>query len=250
MNSKTLYALDFDGVICNSAVETALTGWLAAQTLWDDLDGLSLNDEQIRQFVNIRPCLEYGYEALLIVRLLHDNYSLKLDCSNYHEAMQSLIKDNDFNTDALKILFGRTRDAQIADNESTWLASNPLFEGITERLKALNQNDWLIVTTKQERFVEAILKANDIEIDSDRIFGLDRQLSKQQVLQNLLDKSPDRPITFIEDRLPTLLGIKQNPQLASVKLQLVDWGYNTDKEQETAKANGIEVIHLEMFVAG
>ena len=32
-----LYALDFDGVICDSAVETAVTGWRVAQTLWDDM---------------------------------------------------------------------------------------------------------------------------------------------------------------------------------------------------------------------
>ena len=33
MNNSIIYALDFDGVICDSAVETAITGWKAAGSI-------------------------------------------------------------------------------------------------------------------------------------------------------------------------------------------------------------------------
>ena len=32
-----IYALDFDGVICDSAIETAVTGWKVAQKIWQDM---------------------------------------------------------------------------------------------------------------------------------------------------------------------------------------------------------------------
>ena len=235
MNSKTLYALDFDGVICHSAIETAGTSWKAAQTLWPDMQDEEITESRIKQLVEMRPCLEVGYEAPLIMRLLHQQTGLQADCSNYHKQIKKLIADNGLNTDELQLLFGRTRDALIQANESEWLANNPLFEGVSEKLKKLNKEDWLIITTKQERFVKKTLEGNGIELADDRLFGLDRKLSKQAVLENLIEVYPDRSITFIEDRLLTLLGVQKNPALTSVKLQLVDWGYNTVSEQEIAR---------------
>ncbi|KAG1651203.1 hypothetical protein GQR58_027344 [Nymphon striatum] len=73
---------------------------------------------------------------------------------NYHEQIQQLIKENDFNIDALQMHFGRTRDDLIQQNETEWLAKNPLFEGVSEKLKSLKAEDWLVITTKQERFCE------------------------------------------------------------------------------------------------
>lgn len=248
MNSNTLYALDFDGVICHSAIETASTSWIAAQSLWADMQDEQITETRIKELVKIRPCLEYGYEAPLIMRLLHLQTGLKSNCSNYHEQIQQLIEENDFNIDALQMHFGRTRDDLIQQNETEWLAKNPLFEGVSEKLKSLKAEDWLVITTKQERFVKKTLEGNDIELADDRLFGLDRKLSKQKVLENLIEDHPDRPITFIEDRLPTLLGVQKNPALESVKLQLVDWGYNTENDRDIARENGIEVISLGMFL--
>ena len=55
MDSTTLYALDFDGVICHSAIETAGTAWIAAQTLWPDMQDEGITDSCIQEFVKIRP---------------------------------------------------------------------------------------------------------------------------------------------------------------------------------------------------
>lgn len=249
MNSKTLYALDFDGVICHSAIETAGTAWIAAQTLWPDMQGEVITESRIQDFLKMRPCLEYGYEATLIMRLLYQQTGMEEDCSNYQIQTQKLISDNGFNVEALQILFGRTRDSQIQQDEAAWLDNNPLFDGIAGKLKNLNTEDWIIITTKQERFVKKILQGHDIELADDRLFGLEKNLSKQTVLENLIEEYPNCPIIFIEDRLPTLLGVLKNPALESVKLQLVDWGYNTLNERELARQQNIEVIALGDFVA-
>lgn len=248
MNSNTLYALDFDGVICHSAIETAITAWLAAQTLWPEMQNKTLTESRIQEFVQMRPCLEYGYEAPLIMRLLHQQVALQPNCSNYAACIQTLISDNGFNLDALQLLFGRTRDAQIEENEAKWLSNNPLFARVLAKLKNVKAEDWLIITTKQERFVKKILEGNHISLADDHLFGLDKKQSKQAVLEKLVTDYPDRPITFIEDRLPTLLGVQQNPALTSITLQLVDWGYNTLEDREAAIEQGIEVITFESFM--
>lgn len=166
----------------------------------------------------------------------------------YHVQLQTLVDSDGLDLDALQILFGETRDRKIQQDEAGWIKNNPLFEGISEKLKILAQDDWVIVTTKQERFVQAILQANQIEFDATRIFGFERKLNKQTVLAMLQKENPERSITFIEDRLPTLLGVLGNPQLQSMTLQLVDWGYNTEFDREQAREKGIDVISLDKFI--
>ena len=246
--TKTLFALDFDGVICNSAVETAITGWKAAQSFWPDMQGSVISDKQIQQFRKIRPCLEFGSEAVLIMRLLHQGVAMSPDCLGYHQQLQALIDANGLDQDRLQTAFGETRDREIQHDEAAWIESNPLFAGVAEKLNTLERDDWFIITTKQERFVKHILQANEIELEEARVFGLERKLNKQAILETLKTEYPDRLITFIEDRLPTLTGVQQNPELDDIKLQLADWGYNTEAERKVAASRAIEVIGVDDFL--
>jgi len=248
MTTKTLFALDFDGVICDSAVETAMTAWKAAQGIWPDMHDQAITDKHIQQFRTIRPSLEFGYEAILIIRLLHQGMTVSELFENYHLQLQSLIKSDDLCVDALKDSFGQTRDNEIQQDEAAWIASNPFFEGIAEKLKILEHDDWTIITTKQERFVKHILQGNDIQLDGSRIYGLDRKLNKQEVLKHIKASYPERPITFIEDRLPTLFGVLEYPDLQGIHVQLADWGYNTEAERNVAQENAIEVIGKKDFL--
>ncbi len=247
MKPKILFALDFDGVICDSAVETAITGWKAAQEIWEDMQDQSITEEYIKHFRKIRPCLEVGFEAILIMRLLQQGVTMSDSCNNYPQQLQTLMDDG-LNPKDLQILFGETRDREIKTNETAWIASNPVFEGIAEKLKTLKQQDWIIITTKQERFVKRILQGNDIQLDESRIFGLDRKLDKQTVLKMLITQHPNRPVTFIEDRLPTLEGVLKNLDLKNINVQLVDWGYNTAAERTIALHKGIKVIGTDGFL--
>jgi phosphoglycolate phosphatase-like HAD superfamily hydrolase len=246
---EKIYALDFDGVICDSAVETAITGWLAAQSIWPDMQDKEISAVLQRQFRMVRPLLEFGYEAILIVRLLQQGVSEKELLQHYHPLLTALIERDALSTADLQQRFGATRDQQIAQDEAAWIASNPLFEGVAEKLTQLTAEQWYIVTTKQERFVERILSGYGIGIAPERIFGLDRNLGKQAVLTQLDERHPDEQIIFIEDRLPTLLAVKANSALQGIHLQLADWGYNTDKERNQAKVRKITVISIDGFLS-
>jgi phosphoglycolate phosphatase-like HAD superfamily hydrolase len=248
MPTPTIYALDFDGVICDSAVETAITGWQAAATLWPDMP-TTAPDTMVEKFRHIRPIIETGYEAILAMRLLHLNMSSTDIFGHYAGLMQDMMQQANLSVAQLKDLFGNTRDTWIAQDLPGWIQQNPLFEGMAAKLQQLGQqHTWYIITTKQERFVKHILAANAIFLPDTHIFGLDRQLSKIQVLGQLVDNHPNSQIVFVEDRLPTLLNVAKQTNLASIELVLALWGYNTEQDKATARQHPLKLQLLADFL--
>jgi phosphoglycolate phosphatase-like HAD superfamily hydrolase len=248
MNNSIIYALDFDGVICDSAVETAITGWKAACSIWDDMPN-AIPQDMIDRFRLIRPNIETGYEAILAMRLLFLGETIESLNSGYGDKIQALLKEAQVSVDDLKKLFGETRDVWIANDLAGWVRMNPLFAGIAAKLRMLEQQcSWYVVTTKQERFVKQILKGNAIKLADERIFGLDRNMSKVEVLKVLLKTHPDKTIYFVEDRLPTLLNVLKNDELASIKLIFALWGYNTAEDKTLAAEQAFTLQQLENFL--
>ncbi|MTI62963.1 HAD family hydrolase [Methylophaga sp.] len=243
MNHK-IYAFDFDGVICDSAVETGTAGWLVARKLWSDMPE-TMPPALMPQFRTVRPVMETGYEATLIMRLLFEGMPADMLMEAFHHQIEALLIRDALNVDELKEVFGATRDEWIAEDFSSWIAMNPLFDGIADKLKQIDTDNSFIITTKQERFVDHILSANAIQFPLDRIYGLDRNLSKQQILTDLSLEHPEAEILFIEDRLPTLINVITDDRLDRVKLFLADWGYNTAEDRDSAASiKRIRIISL------
>tara|TARA_B100000795_G_scaffold146172_1_gene109510 strand:+ start:832 stop:1584 length:753 start_codon:yes stop_codon:yes gene_type:complete len=247
MQKPQLYALDFDGVLCDSALETSITAWRAARNyLWPKMPE-HIPPEVIEKFRSVRPALETGYEAILIVRLLFEGLAAETLLSDFHHRIEGLIKRDRLDTEKLKQQFGSTRDEWLKRDLPEWLKMNPLFSGVQAKLVSIKSEHCFIVTTKQERFVEQILSANKIPFPKEQIFGLDRKLSKQQVLRQLQEKYPDHPLVFVEDRLPTLINIMKDRDLTKIQLVLANWGYNTTEDRQQAATNQIKQINLHQF---
>ncbi len=250
MNLQAIYALDFDGVICDSAVETAVSGWKAGQQLWSDYPEGLPSDHLIHQFRQVRPVMATGYEAILILRLLFNGNAVEKIIAHYAQLTQQLISDEHFTVEQLKTRFAAVRDHWIANNLNEWLTMNPLFPGIADKLRMLSkQGEWFIITTKQERFVQQILKVNHIELPEESIYGLDRRLSKTEILANLIAQYPEHHFYFVEDMLPTLLKVKQQLDNQTLTLQLADWGYNTPEQRQQAVDTGIICLNINEFLS-
>jgi phosphoglycolate phosphatase-like HAD superfamily hydrolase len=249
MKQTIIYALDFDGVICDSAVETGITGWKAATGIWNDMPSPLPPQKLVDRFRLVRPIIETGYESILAMRLLFNGESVDTILADFPDKKEELLRESKQSIDDLKKLFGETRDVWIRHSLDEWIRMNPLFPGIAHKLRMLaNEENWYIVTTKQERFVEKILDANRIHLPSQRIFGLDRNMSKQEVLLDLLTLHPDAAIYFVEDRLPTLLNVLKNDRLQDIRLFFTDWGYNTEQDRSDAARNLIEIIDIDHFL--
>jgi phosphoglycolate phosphatase-like HAD superfamily hydrolase len=248
MNDPIIYVLDFDGVLCESVMETAITGWHAAGSIWHDMPS-EVPQEKIEQFRLVRPIIETGYEAILTMRLLYLDESIADILDGYHDKFKVLIEQANLTVDGLKKLFGATRDAWIEKDVNDWTNMNPLYEGIPAKLQALGKHcPWYIVTTKHERFVKLILQANKVELADDQIYGLDRNMSKPEVIKSLIESHPDDTLYFVEDRLPTLLNIMKIEELKDIKLIFAMWGYNTDKDKVLAAEQGVCLQRLDGFL--
>jgi len=248
MNDSIVYALDFDGVICDSAIETGISGWKAACQIWNEMPK-SVPIEMVEKFRRVRPIIETGYEAILTMRMLHLGESIETIYKNHTDQFQILMQEAQVDSNDLKQLFGDIRDNWIANENIDWIQQNPLYQGVAKKLISLSENNiWYVVTTKQERFVKMILDANHIELPDQRIYGLDRNLSKIQVLTKLQNEHPKQPIQFVEDRLPTLLKVRQVPELANIQLYFATWGYNSPEDENQALSEGLNVQQLDQFL--
>lgn len=242
--SATLFALDFDGVICDSALETGLSGWLAARQIWPDLPD-KIPDAVLSGFRQVRPVLETGFESILINRGLFDGIAAQDLIADFSQQLNFIRQQNQLKNDQLKSLFGKVRDQWIAEDFNSWINNNPLYPGVAEFLKQIPAAQLFIITTKQERFVSAILEANNIHLPAAQIFGLERQRSKSDILTDFTTRH-NGAICFVEDRLPTLLQVISEPQLSGIDLWLADWGYNTvDDRLMALQTPPIKLLSLE-----
>lgn len=234
MTKIKIYALDFDGVICDSAIETGITGWKVARELWPDMP-IETPPDILEKFRYVRPVMETGYEAILIMRKLFEGIEPRILLDQFNLQIKTIIRRDELDINGLKRRFGNMRDNWILDHLDEWILMNPLFNGIASKLREINHQNVYIITTKQERFVSQIFKANNIRLPDKNIYGLDRSLSKQQILINLSVQHKQNDILFVEDRLPTLLNVIGDGRLSDVQLFFADWGYNTEQDKVAAK---------------
>ncbi len=244
MDKPVVYVFDFDGVLCESVMETAITGWKAAGSIWGDMPG-RVPQEKVDQFRLARPIIETGYEAILTMRLLFLDVPIESIHSSYKDKFKALTESAKLTVEGLKKLFGDTRDAWIATDSAGWVGMNPLYDGVAAKLRSLgNYSPWYIVTTKHERFIKLILQANGIELSDSHIYGLDRNMGKPEVLMGILQNHPDETIYFVEDRLPTLTNVLKHGDLATIKLFFALWGYNTPEDKALASNESINLLQL------
>jgi len=238
----SVLALDFDGVLCDSARETGITGWKAGATLWADMADALPPERLLHAYCRARPVIETGYEAILMVRLLKDGEDPDALLERFQKRLPETVARSGADTDELKRLYGSIRDRWIQEDPQGWLSLSPLYPGTAETLNALPSGlDCYIITTKEERFVEQLLAYHGVPFDAARIYGLDRRMQKEAVLRELMERHPGRSIDFVEDRLGTLKRLSKQPELASVRLHIACWGYNTEAEcREAVRLN----IHL------
>lgn len=229
IDKASLWALDFDGVICDSAIETGLSGWAVAAKQWPKMP-TKCPDDMLDAFRAVRPVMETGFEAILIMRLLFEGVETEALLNDFNLQLDALIERDKLSTNDLKAAFGAYRDQWIERDLESWIRQNPLFDGIKPHLKSLHASDWLIITTKQQRFVEYILEANEISCPT-AIYGLEDGRGKPEILSELVKASPQRAIIFVEDRLPTLMKVMQENALENIELWLADWGYNTHQDK-------------------
>ncbi|WJX82972.1 hypothetical protein P8452_65670 [Trifolium repens] len=260
-----LYALDFDGVICDSCGESSLSALKAAKVRWPSLfDGVDSTTEDwiVDQMHIVRPVVETGYENLLLVRLLLETRTPSIRKSsvaeglavegileNWSKLKPIIMEEWGENREALIDLFGKVRDEWLEQDFAAWIGANRIYPGVSDALKFASSRVY-IVTTKQSRFADALLRElAGVTMPPERIYGLGTG-PKVEILKQLQKRPEHQGLTlhFVEDRLATLKNVIKEPELDKWNLYLGNWGYNTAQEKEEAAAiSRIRVLELSDF---
>ncbi len=256
-----ILVLDFDGVICDSADETARAGWLAGSIIWPDWAKHDITPRFIREFRKLRPLLHTGFESIAILKAIEEEYSIPFVKSNYHFLMRQIFTSTQYNFDELKDIMDRVRSDWIRINERDWLSRHRFFYGFDSFIPAAwkKYDAVYILTTKHGRFAKKLLDYAGIDFDEDFIIGLEKGKDKNESLKELIerysegDDPSDKPeVIFLDDRFLTLEKVLKDPDLSSIKLFMPCWGYNYSEEryaaEEDERISLIELDDLDMLL--
>jgi len=201
----------------------------------------------------LRPQIETGFEALLLMRLCVDEALAATRASrgerpltpgeiaaNWADMRDVLLARYGLPPEKAAEALGGARDAWLADDSEGWLDAHRFYPGAIEALQAALAADSgaseavYIVTTKEERFAQTLLRHAGLKFADERVYGLDFG-SKLAMLGELQREHAGSRLSFVEDRVETLRAVANEPRLFSCRLFFARWGYS-DSEQQAAAA--------------
>jgi len=235
-----LLVTDFDGVICDSAWESVLTGYNMYNRMQPPGGQRITSLEEIPrtiqlEFRRLRAYLHGAEDFLPIMRAVHSGRPI------HCEADFNFFRDNSpEQLELSKKLFYTERDYLRQNEKSLWLDLNPFFPGIGEEFAKLHPFENVhILTTKRCEDVTEILHHNGIEFPEEQINAVDtsRKFSR---LNDIARRTGFelQDVIYIEDQINFL-----PPALAAgAKVYLAGWGYVSPEQRDIAEAHSIPII--------
>lgn len=250
-NEKQI-ALDFDGVICDSVQEMALSGWRAWRCRIDATAPIRPTPNFISRFSKLRPVINVGYQSILLTQMIQEGYVEDVVYRDFDQICESIMERRQLCREELIVEFDRARDQWIASDPVDWFETHTFYPGVVEKIDRLirGQRPIFIVTTKEKRFAIRLLDELGLAISSEDIFGL-QEGKKTDILFRLMQERSSKklPFEFVDDRLATLENICDDHRLQSLQLHLAVWGYNNETQRQSARQNSrINLLGLREFI--
>lgn len=249
INTPTILALDFDGVICDGMIEYFQAAWRTYCQIWLSDSSVTSPNDLNPVFSRLRPVIETGWEMPILIRALLKGVSENQILQEWANISKQIITTENLNPAEIGVKLDYLRDRWIAEDLIGWLACHRFYPGVPQKLQQLIKNNFpvVIISTKEGRFIKQLLQQENIEIPADKIYGKELKRSKSEILKEL---APGENIWFVEDRLKTLQAVEKVPELAEVRLFLADWGYNTVTERKSVvNEPKIKLLNLGQFDA-
>ncbi len=235
MSAPRVLALDFDGVIWDSAGECFEVGWRA----YKELFGSDLSGEANRaKFLAGRPLARTGHDFFLLLRLLEGQPDL--DLSTFSPAEFLTLRQQWAEEAAqFNVLFYQLR-AKYRDEDfdawASWQGAYPEMIALLDRW----QDRFVgvaIATTKDAASAHALLQSVGRDWP---IFGKEFSVDKSLQIAGIAEEFKVEPaeILFIDDLLENL----QQVAPTGAQSAMAAWGYNTEDLKEEARTLGYRVL--------
>ncbi len=242
-------ALDFDGVICDGLKEYFQTAWKAYAQMWQ---AGAIPDERFAPvFYRLRPVVETGWEMPVLIRALVIGIEEEEILQDWTAIATQIITEDNLKPLEISAIVDKIRDYLIATDLENWLAEHEFYPGVIDQLRSLlgSSIDFFIISTKEGRFIQQLLKKQGIELRNEQVYGKESKRPKPQILTELKQTYGETAsIWFVEDRLKTLQAVEKQEALGQVELFLADWGYNTASDRQAAeKSDRIHLLSLAQF---
>jgi phosphoglycolate phosphatase-like HAD superfamily hydrolase len=242
-----LLALDFDGVISDSAREGFVVALRAYRTMWpgahlpevadaDDAPGL------YRAFVDLMPLGNRAEDYAVVLAALEQGHPLAGQSSyDAFFAAQDPAELGEFHR-----RFYEVRDAWAARDPDGWLDQMKPYPRIREVLRRHAGEVILAIATAKDRAsVGRLLQSYGIDdlFPPERVLDKEAGRSKRGHLEALAARTgtPLPEILFVDDKLNHLGSVRS----LGVGCALAAWGYNGSGEQALARSAGYRVLTLE-----
>ena len=253
--ATTVWALDFDGVLVDSARETGIAGWKTLGALLRKEPFVSAAPQaSIDAFVLARPVLETGWEAALMLWLIAaEGVSGEALLSSFQVSLKErALAGLGLAKEQVMEAFHNARSTWIETEQEDWLASHGFYATAVAAAVALvaAEQQVYIVTTKSAEFATRLLAFAGIHLPQSRIFGLGSG-KKYDTLGKLLRETGAERAFFLEDRLAALSDVQakgSDDVKRCTTLALADWGYNLQTQREQARGLDMTVLDEDEFL--
>ncbi|MFM6928218.1 MAG: HAD family hydrolase [Bdellovibrio sp.] len=230
-----IFALDFDGVVCDSAFECLVVSYcvynkisledaLKANSAFDLMPSDLYQKAYVRRGF-VRPARQFFLLWKWVLEM-----SEKCFTQEQFESLELDYKDEVASFDENFFSFrNRFRDMNL----EKWIGINPLFPNVKEVWNKLSNNKIYIVTTKDSRSVQLIAGFYGLRFDG--LYAKGSFVEKDDAIKDILRKENAAPseVVFVDDNLKNLkvvesLGV---PVLGAL------WGYEADSMKDVPVIN-------------
>ncbi len=234
---RTLWFLDFDGVLCDSLPECYAVSRTAYWELHLGLAEPPASASEEKEFALMRPYIRRGADYLLLHLAMREG--ARIDSQAAFDAIAARESELDAR---FHELFYRVRGDLLGNDPERWFALNHLYPGVGEALARRASNpDLFILSTKEASFILEILARRGIDWCAERVICSGKESKLGFIDRFMAERGASRAV-FVDDQVDHFKGRAERP----IRCLLASWGY---VRAEWLEGAGYETVSLDSFLA-
>jgi phosphoglycolate phosphatase-like HAD superfamily hydrolase len=230
-----LVFLDFDGVICDSLLETLVSSWQGYYRMRGEEEPPLVPAALLQEFTALRPYVRAGEDFILIHELIAAGTTIRTQ----KDFDTQLAQRGKRRIARYKECFYRARGDLLARERTYWISLNKLYPHVVPSLRGWASHPaFYILSTKRASFIVEILTAKGISVEPERVLSCEAKEKKNTILATLEARGAGRAL-FIDDQIDHLAPeSSRDPRIVGC---LATWGYV--QQQWLRDPLGVELLY-------